>query len=351
MPFSPILSGQPISYALNSTSFRNAPRETDWRTSPVLFNPSSLPTGQTGYNGPRYKAGYSYYDCPYPENTYNGNCTWWCWGRANDALGVYLPHLGHAKNWYDNYSGSKDTDATNIQPGDIIVLTDSDKGHVMFVEQVSGNTVYISQSAYSQRSVWIGMACLTTSYSKSSIYQGSSIDIYKDIDSPYYCEVVGVIHTGGPGPGPQPGTETPTVTITPSSVNMHLSSSDDYGDITFNLDVSGIPVGETVSGGTSYPGLTRISNGSGWIYSTYTVDGVTYQRATKTGMVLRYDREFSTAYTALRNLTFSKTYVNGTAFQNVPINISADMKSNIRAILAAFVRNRRKRGTINVGKI
>lgn len=155
----------------------------------------------------------------------------------------------------------------------------------------------------------------------------------------------------GPGPGPQPGTETPTVTITPSSVNMHLTSSDDYGDITFNLDVSGIPAGETVSGGTSYPGLTRISNGSGWIYSTYTVDGVTYQRATKTGMVLRYDREFSTAYTALRNLTFSKTYVNGTAFQNVPINISVDTKSNIRKILAAFVRNRRKRGTINVGNI
>ena len=335
---------------------------------------------RTTRNGIEYGGSASsyYWSSVNPGATYSNclaNCTTFAYGRVlEEGCRAPVSSFIDAGNWHtvvtngwraETYSSY----VSSVKPGDIIEWP----GHVAVVEAVSGSTIYCSSSLYTGdhgRAYWPPGS--STYDTRSSSVMGSTLQdvsdwmianyswrFYEYVDSNTITNVrlsvqptyILVNPDSGPGPGPQPGTETPTVTITPSSVNMHLTSSDDYGDITFNLDVSGIPAGETVSGGTSYPGLTRISNGSGWIYSTYTVDGVTYQRATKTGMVLRYDREFSTAYTALRNLTFSKTYVNGTAFQNVPINISVDTKSNIRKILAAFVRNRRKRGTINVGNI
>ena len=162
MAFTPILTDQTISYIENHLQYyTNIPRQLQWGT-PVYFVPTNHPYGQYGgYGGPRYQEGYTYNNSP--NTSINGNCTWWCWGRLYETTGTYLVTMGDAKYWYDRYTGNKDPDATNINPGDIIVLTDSDAGHVMFVESVAGNTIYISQSAYSTRSVWNGMSCLTAS--------------------------------------------------------------------------------------------------------------------------------------------------------------------------------------------
>lgn len=348
MAFTPILSDQPISYAASRSSYRNAARETLAGGSPVFFVPTGNGLNDYGYGGPRYKYGYTYNNCPSPEYNYNGNCTWWCWGRLYETMGTYLPNYGDANNWYDQYTGSKDTDASNIQPGDIIVLTDSSAGHVMFVEQVVGGTVYISQSAYSTRSVWIGKACLTTSYSKSNIYRGASLNIYKDIDTAYYCTVAGVLHTGGSGPGPGPTpTEDLDISISPSSYSVTMSASQTYVDFTYNIVITGIPDGESISGGNTYPGLIRVGN-TGWSYSSYTVGGVTYQRASKS-QVLRYTREHDYAYSTTKHMYFNLSYSTGTIDTDTPmyINVQATGGGGGDDVLYTVLKRRRKRGRIH----
>lgn len=322
MAFTPLTSSQPISYASSRSSYRNSPRETLAGGSPVFFNPSNYSLDQYGYGGPRYKYGYTYDNCPAPENTYNGNCTWWCWGRLNQTMGTSLPNMGDGKDWYDNYSGDKDRNANNIQPGDIIVLTDNDAGHVMFVEKVDGNTITISQSAYSTRSVWSGMACLVTTFSKSDIYQGNSINMYKDLDTAYYQEVIGVIHTGEAGPTPEP--VEPEISIVPSSYSVTMSAEEDYVDFPYDITISGIPTGESVSGGNTYPGLSRVAN-TGWSYSSYVVDGVIYRRATKS-QTLRYERESNGEYVTTKHMYFNLTFSNGSINTDTPMTITVEKK-------------------------
>lgn len=314
MSFTPILSNQSISYAENRYQYRNAPRENAWGSPVFACGPNTPISDYISYPGPKYQYGYNYYNSP---ATNKGNCTWWCWGRCLEANGISLSlNLGDAKNWYDNYSGSKSRNADNIQPGDIIVFTDSDAGHVQFVEQVSGNTVYISQSAYSTRAVWNDKSCLVTSYNKNEIYQGNSLDMYKNLDSAYYQTVVGVIHTGET---PTP-TETPSISISPSSYSVTMSETEDYVDFTFNIEISGIPDGESASGGNTYPGLTRIYN-TGWSYTNYTSGGQTYRRATKT-QTLRYERENDTPYTTTKYMYFSKSFSNGSISSTTAMNIT-----------------------------
>lgn len=322
MAFTPLTSSQPISYASSRSSYRNSARETLAGGSPVFFNPSNYSLDDYGYGGPRYKYGYTYNNCPSPENTFNGNCTWWCWGRLNQTMGTSLPNMGDGKDWYDNYSGDKDRNASNIQPGDIIVLTDNDAGHVMFVEKVDGNTITISQSAYSNRAVWSGMACLVTTFSKSDIYQGNSINMYKDLDTAYYQEVIGVIHTGEAGPSPEP--EEPEITIVPSSYAVTMTAEEDYVDFPFDITIAGIPDGESVSGGNTYPGLSRVAN-TGWSYTSYVVDGVTYRRATKS-QTLRYERESEGEYSITKHMYFNLTFSNGSISSDTPMTITVEKK-------------------------
>lgn len=324
MAFTPLTSSQPISYASSRSSYRNSARESLAGGSPVFFNPSNYSLDQYGYGGPRYKYGYTYNNCPSPERNYNGNCTWWCWGRLNQTMGTYLPNMGDAKDWYDNYSGVKYRNANNIQPGDIIVFTDNSAGHVMFVEKVDGNTITISQSAYSTRAVWSGMACLVTTFPKSSIYQGNSINMYKDLDSAYYQEVVGVIHTGEDGPGPTPEPVEPEISIVPSSYSVTMTAEEDYVDFPFDITIAGIPTGESVSGGNTYPGLSRVAN-TGWSYSSYVVDGVIYRRAIKS-QTLRYERESDGEYVTTKHMYFNLTFSNGSINTDTPMTITVKKK-------------------------
>ena len=338
MAFSPILTSQPISYVRYNGYFRNAARETLANGEPVYFTPHDLPaTGNNyGFGGPRYASPqyyggswhYYYYDnSPSPDNSYNGNCTWWCCGRLRETTGRniqdYIGGTGvapRASNWYGNYSGSKDTNANNINPGDIICMTDGGDGHVMFVEDVVGSTIYISQSAYSQRSIWNGMACLVTSFDKSEIYAGASIDMYKGLGSAYYETVQGVIHTGD-APAPQ---ITPSISITPSSYSVTMSETEDYVDFTFDIVIDGIPGGEIAAGGNTYPGLTRIAN-TGWSYTDYTVSGYTYRRAVKS-QTLRYTRESDQAYNITKYMYFNKTFSNGSISSTTPMAINVAKK-------------------------
>lgn len=209
MAFTPILNDRSIDSIRNNTNYRNNAREVN-AGAPVFFTPSYYADGVSGFGGPKYLSPPPYYNYDNSPSTWLGNCTWWCCGRLQEALGKrIMDYIGntawHAKYWYENFTGDKDTNADNAQAGDIIVLTNSGEGHVAFIEKVEAGIIYISESAYSQRSEWVDKACLVTTYPQSSIYAGASIDMYKDIGPSFYSTVVGVIHTGE-GSEPQPTT-------------------------------------------------------------------------------------------------------------------------------------------------
>ena len=341
MSFTPILSDLAISSISGNANYRNASREAQWGT-PVYFTPSSYAIGVNGYGGPKYQEGKNYNNS---TSSIHGNCTWWCCGRLLDAQGTHIeynmsPAIADAKNWYAYYTGTKYTNANSIVQGDIIVLSDSGAGHVMFVEYVNGNTVYISESAYSTRAVWNGYACRVTSYQKSEIYAGASLDMYKGFDSAYYLTVVGIIHTGSDSPTPPTPTTVPTITVTPSSYSVTMQSAEDYKDFSFSISITGIPSGESASGGNTYPDLSRVYN-TGWTYTNYTVGGVQYQTATKQ-QTLRYYRVGSGAYTTTKHMYFSKTFSNGSINSDTPMYINVKAKFSLTAILGKVARKRKR---------
>ena len=338
MAFTPILSDKSIAYVRNNTYYRNAPRESQWG-SPVFFLPSDRAVGLNGEPGPKYEPGYTYDNSP---DTHLGNCTWWCMGRLVETgcqTNVYWG-IGSAVSWYSNYTGSKETNANNIQAGDIIVLAGGDYGHVMFVEQVSGSTIYISQSAYSDKSIWIDKACKVNNYQKSEIYIGSSINIYKNYGINAYYTVVGVLHTGG-GTPPSPG-HTPSVTVAPSSTTITLDETATYVDMAFTITVSGIPEGENAQSAISFSSnCYRHMYTSNWTYTTYTINGVTYQTGTRS-LIVRYDRLHDYAYTDTAHMYYIKTFSNGSVSSDTPMYITIQAKSDDMTSIYTYLLNKRK---------
>ena len=348
MSFTPILNDQTISYVRYKTDYRNMSREAYWGV-PVYFTPKNLSENEGGgYGGPRYYPDYNYDNSP---ETTHGNCTWWCCGRLKEAEGIQLPAgLGHGKDWYDSYSnigGTVSTDQTSIVAGDIICLSGGSYGHVMFVEKVSGDTVYISESAWSDRSVWQGYACRVTNYTKTQLTPGNYVDMYKNIDTaPYNMKVIGFLKTGGAGPTPPTPTATLTIQITPSSYTQTMSSSQSYVDFPFSIVISGIPDGETVSGGNTYPGLNRVAN-TGWTYTDYQLNGVTYRYATKT-QTLRYLREYNWGYTTTKYMYFNITKSTGTISSTTPMYITVQAKGGFNIASWILKRKKGKKGTYSI---
>lgn len=75
-----------------------------------------------------------------------GNCTWYVFGRYQEVFGVRLPFEKrqlHAGNWA--------VDSQTPQIGSIVVFTDSQYGHVAFVEDIVNGKVILSESSYSTR--------------------------------------------------------------------------------------------------------------------------------------------------------------------------------------------------------
>lgn len=339
MAFTPILSDKSIAYIRNNPYYRNAPREAQWGT-PVFFVPPDRLVGVNGEPGPKYKQGYNYDNS---DSVYLGNCTWWCMGRLLESGCQTNVNwgIGDAVDWYNNWTGSKDTNANNIQAGDIIVLSDTARGHVMFVEQVSGSTIYISQSAYSDKSIWIDKACKVNNYQKSEIYIGSSINIYKGYGISAYENVVGVIHTGGntPPTPPSPGT-TPTVSVSPSSYTGVLDDHSSYIDMAFTITVSGIPETENAQSAISFSSnCYRHMYTSNWTYTTYTVGGVTYQTGVRS-LIVRYDRLHDYAYNDTAYMYYTKTFSNGSVSNTTPMYITIQALSDDMTYLYAFLKNR-----------
>ena len=344
MAFTPILNDRYLAYAYNGTHYRNFNRENAWGE-PVYFTPYNAPLtgeGSSGFGGPRYKQYYNYTNCPQPEKSYNGNCTWWCAGRLRETEGKHIINLiggsWDAYEWYDKFTGTKYLTANNAVPGDIIVFKGG-KGHVMFIEKVENGTLYISHSAWSTLDYWNNMACRVNSYSVSDIYAGNSVNIYKGSNYTNYMEIVGIIHTGSGG-SPQPTPTDLTINIVPASYNVTMDSRSNYVDFVYDITISGIPEGETVSGGNTWDSpLYRVQN-TGWTYINYYVNGVIYRRATKT-QTLRYEREYIHDYTTTKRMYFNITKSTGSINTSTPMTINVRAKTGFNiAILGCKKRKR-----------
>lgn len=302
---------------------------------------------------------YSTYDRFYwlDISPYGGNCTGYAYGRFNEVADrslwneFYIIGNADAKNWINNsWPDQTHTSGTiDIHLGDILVWgSDSGFGHVENVEAINGNTITTSGS------IW-GSTYGTSMefYTRDITYPswGSSMGRiyhndggYTDYGNPF----VGYIHNkyADPGPGPTPS-EDLEITISPSSYSVTMSGAQTYVDFTYDITITGIPEDETVSGGNTYPGLSRVYN-TGWSYSDYTVSGVTYRRATKT-QTLRYGREQDTAYTTTKHMYFNLSFDTGTIDTDTPmyINVQATGGGGGDDVLYTVLKRRRKRGRIN----
>lgn len=256
-----------------------------------------------------------------------------CWydGSGSSGYGAYT----NAKYWLDHYRSPWQVKGTSYTPvpGDIVVFTGT-YGHVVVVESVNGDGSYVvtdynliaGHHAFGRK----------TNYIYPNTITGAS-------QSTGPC--IGCLHypsSEPPGPGP---TETLEISITPSYYSVTMDFSMDFVDFPFSISISGIPDGETVSGGNTYPGLSRVAN-TGWTYSDYVVDGVTYRSAYKQ-QTLRYDREYGYPYSTVKHMYFNISKSTGTISTDTPMYINVSARVHISRLISALFQ-KRKRGRYNV---
>lgn len=264
-----------------------------------------------------------------------------CWfsGSGSSGYGAYTD----AKYWGDHYRSPWVFYAgQNYSPvaGDIIVFT-GNFGHVVVVEEKNLNGTYVITD--------YNLIAGTHTFGRKTDYTFPNT-----ISGAIYSTgaVIGVLHyPSSTPPTPPTPTTTPSITITPASYTRTMASSQNYLDFTFDIEVTGIPDGESASGGNTYPGLTREYN-SGWTYTNYTVSGVTYRTATKR-QTLRYTREYATSYTITKHMYFNYTFSNGSLSTDTPMYITVQaqqirLPSYLISAISRSLGIRNKRKTLQV---
>jgi len=98
---------------------------------------------QTTIN-PFYARGYGGRD----TDGYDGECTWYAWGRAYEKLGVSLPCRGHATNWTSEAQSAGLPTGTEARENSIMVEHYGSIGHVFFVEKVENGYAYVTEGNY-----------------------------------------------------------------------------------------------------------------------------------------------------------------------------------------------------------
>lgn len=89
-----------------------------------------------------------------PMNPYAyPQCTWYCWGRAYEKLGMSLPSgnamWGNANTWDESAEAVGFKVGTEVRANSIMVENSAAPGHVAFVEKVEDGYAYITEGNYS----------------------------------------------------------------------------------------------------------------------------------------------------------------------------------------------------------
>lgn len=118
----------------------------------IVFIPiTALAVGSYGANlassayqsntNPFYASGYG----GRASDGYDGECTWYAWGRAYEKTGVALPCRGYANDWTLEAAKAGYSTGTEAQANSIMVEHYSGTGHVFFVEKVENGYAYVSE--------------------------------------------------------------------------------------------------------------------------------------------------------------------------------------------------------------
>jgi len=88
---------------------------------------------------------------PYPTNGhYWGNCTWGAWQLAYEKLGIELPGMGNAQEWYGNARADGYAVGSDPAANSIVVWSGgrSGLGHVAYVDYVNDDgTLFIEEGS------------------------------------------------------------------------------------------------------------------------------------------------------------------------------------------------------------
>lgn len=301
-----------------------------------------------------------------PNATYNNclaNCTTLAYGRVlENGQQPPVSRIVDAGNWHNYVTNGwvpkpYNSYHSSIKAGDIIEWP----GHVAVVEQVINGVAWCSSSLYTGdhgRAQWpVGSGIWDTR--TPSIMGNTFLEmwnwfynnnygwrVYEYVSentitstrigaSPTYI----LVNPNSIEP-PTPSTENLEISINPSSYSVTMSSNEDYVDFTFAIAISGIPAGQTVSGGNTYPDLTRVYN-SGWSYTDYVIDGTTYRRANKT-QTLRYYRVGTGAYSTVKHMYYNLTMSTGSISSDTPMYINVEAKTPLIAIISKLARRRNR---------
>ena len=277
---------------------------------------------------------------PYDWSAYTrGQCTWYaywrvqeegysppCWqtGSGSSGSGAY----NNAATWLSHYRDPWEVKGVNYQPvaGDLAVFDTADPaGHVCVIELItSQSTAMISDyninldESFSYRQWTIGGGIGRTGVLKGYLHYPN----------------------GSPTPPTPPYGETLEIVISPEEYNVTMQPDQNYIDFAFSISISGIPNGETVSGGNTYPDLERVYN-SGWSYTDYTVDGLTYRAASKT-QTLRYRRVGLGAYNTVKHMYYNISKSTGVIDSDTPMYIEVKPQAALMAILKKKKQENRK---------
>lgn len=288
---------------------------------------------------------------------YGGNCTGYAYGRTNEIAerSVYNEFYinvtpANAKDWiYNSWQNYTHTSGTiDLHLGDIIVWGGGKYGHVEVIEAINGNYITVSGS------VWANTYGASREFYIRTIEKptwGSYLGVWYDNDGnkhDYSNTFIGYIHNpyaqGGPTPPTPTPTTTPEITISPSSYTKTMSSDDNYVDFRFDITITGIPNGYSVSGGNSYPDLSRVYN-TGWSYTDYVVGSTTYRTATKT-QTLRYERQGTSAYTTTKYMYYNLSFPNGDINSTTPMDITVQASSEDNDLIVLSKAINRKRNKL-----
>lgn len=290
------------------------------------------------------------------------NCTTLVYGRClENGYPAPVTTIRNANLWHTvvntsaGWSVMSYSSGMMLYAGDIIEWASSGANHVGIVEQ-DGTDPWQSSSWYTDDQ-GTGTGGRNTSIVGSTLAQVSTWMVNNYPYRFYHSERMSTENIGGghnttptyiirySGAQPPTPTENLTITIVPSSYTRTMQANEDYEDFTFNITVSGIPAGQSVSGGNTYPGLTRIYN-SGWSYTDYVVSGVTYRTASKQ-QTLRYDRESNGAYTTVKHMYYNLSFSTGSVSTDTPMYITVKAKVILK-IIAGWMANRRRRAVLEI---
>lgn len=251
-------------------------------------------------------------------NTYwtdfTGECVWYTIGRIREVAGtpkwdpdrawpVTLDSIQEAKQIYPNADEVNGwiKDGNTPSLGAIACWTGT-AGHCMNVEAINGNRITLSGYNFPD---YHSFALLT--YDLDTIINNriSGLGAFQGFIRNPYVE-----------PGPGPGGHTPTITITPSSGDINIG-----GYIQIEITAEYIDASDTdpYPSRDQSPGLSREWVTSGWQVTTYTEDGITYQRAYGVMKILA-----SAGATNPGWVKFYHTFVNGYAEATGYYNIIDD---------------------------